>query len=255
MDAARATDAVALPRKVAWRSHVAWLREHWQPGEHISILVPTGGGKSYLVVKGLLTLPALQHARILYVDDKGDDPTTMEFGAPIDRYPLSRWSRRPDPEHFRLLVPAWTWAAKQREADGIERARLVVGDALEAWYRESSPDRPSVLVVDETFALTDTQPPSLALAAPMKRAWRKARYRAHSVIALTQRPAGVPRDFYDQATHLYLGPILDHAARQRLREIGGNSRIIEEVVATLQRWEFLFIGDKGRLMHIVKVGE
>lgn len=254
MAAVLATEGLALPRKVAWRSHVAWLREHFQPGEHISVLVPTGGGKSYLCVNGLLKLPAIEHARVLFVDDKGDDPTTSEFGLAIPRYPLGRFHRAPKPEHYRLLVPDWTWSAKQRESDGVERARQVVGDALEAWYRQGTADSPSILVVDETFALTDSLPPSLKLASPMRRAWRKARYKGLSVIALTQRPAGVPRDFYDQATHLYLGRMQDHDERRRLREIGGNAKVIEEIVATLEDREFLFLGRKGRFMHIVEVG-
>ena len=70
-------------------------------------------------------------------------------------------------------------------------------EPLDAFYEEAEdPSDPlskedacaSLLIVDETFALTDTRPPSLDLAPMMKKYWRKARYKGVSVIALTQAP-------------------------------------------------------------------
>lgn len=262
-------DVAALNRElriahVSWRAHIAWMREHFHPGQHLSIVVPTGGGKSYLVVgpDGLLhRLPALQHARVLFIDDKGDDETTIGFGQPISEYPLG-WrtrlatrDRQPEePEHYRLIVPDWEWSPTGSHTRGVEHARAVVGRALNAWYKEASSERPSIVVLDETAAITGTSPPSLNLAPLAKRNWRKLRYKKGSQIALTQAPLGVPSEFYHQPTHLYLGPILDQEQRRRLREIGGNSKAIERCVEQLKDHEFLFLGNKGRHMHIVMVG-
>jgi len=248
--------------RVSWRAHVAWMREHFHPGQHISVIVPTGGGKSFLVIRGLLpALPAVWRSRILLVDDKGDDPTTRDFGEPIDRYPLplvrrmQRGRQREDrPEHYRLIVPDWTWSPDGSTSRGVEHARRVVGTALDAWYKEAHEGSPSVLILDETAALTGVKPPSLNMAPVVKRNWRKIRYRAGSQIALTQAPLGVPSEFYHQPTHLYLGPILDQEQRRRMREIGGNTKTIEYEVEQLQDREFLFLGNKGRHMHIVMVG-
>lgn len=250
-------------RRVGWRSHVAWLREHFEAGQHVSIVVPTGGGKSYLTVEGILKLPVFRHVRVLFVDDKGDDETTMGFGAPILQYPLSlrdrlrmRQTRKGEepPEHYRLIVPDWEWTPDGSHNRGVQHAREVVGRALNAWYKEARSDRPSAVVLDETAALTGTRPPSLNLSPLAKRNWRKIRYRRGSQIALTQAPLGVDSEFYHQPTHLYLGPILDQEQRRRLREIGGNSKVIEHVVEQLDDREFLFLGHKGRHMHVVMVG-
>lgn len=255
----------AIPR-VGWRAHMTWLAENFYPGQHITILNPTGGGKSYLVLRGPLSLPAVKHARVLFVDDKeGKDKTTRKFGTPITRYPVSRRERPKDrnaPEHYRLIVPDWEWEPNG-SGKGTERAQNVVGSAINAFYREaedpsdeesSKHARASILVIDETFALTDTKPPSLDLAPLVKRGLRKSRFKGQSLICLSQAPLGLPSDVYTQPTHLYIGQMLDQRYRERLREIGGNSKAIQECVATLGQYEFLFLGNKGQVMRVVKVG-
>ncbi len=251
--------------RVAWSSHISWLRDHLLPGQHISVLVPTGGGKSYLVMEGLMQLPVIEHSRVLLIDDKGQDKTTRNFGSPIHQYPFDLRTKlrvRDKLPHYRLIVPDWTWSPTGSHSHGVDHARQVVGRALEAFYAEaedptdpaSAEDaQPSVLIVDETFALTDSHPPSLNLAPMLKKYWRKARYKAVSVIALTQAPLGVPSEFYHQPTHLYLGRILDKRQQERLREISGNSIVIEETVSQLDDYEFLFIGNKGKHMCRVMV--
>jgi len=263
MNVALATSRV---RPVQWASHVDWLREHLRPGEHISVIVSTGGGKSHLICRGLLQLPAIAHARVLLVDDKGDDPVTREWGLPIQEYPLgvrAQWAARELPPHYRLVVPDWTWSSSGTHESGVAKARLVVGRALDAFYNEarnpadpSAPDDAlaSVVVIDEAYALTANRPPSLNLAPLVIRNWRKGRYRALTQIALSQEPLWMPSEFYGQPSHLYLGRIQDKRQQDRLREIGGNTEVIAETVSRLDDHEFLFLGQKGKHMAVVKVG-
>ena len=260
-----ATD-IAGVRRIAWDSHVRWLREHLAPGEHISILVPTGGGKSYLVVNGLLELPVIRHSRVLFVDDKGNDRTTRTWGSAIAEYPLGLRARvrlRDQLPHYRLVVPDWTWSSTGSHTRGVEHARQVVGRALDAFYNEAEDPAdegaredatPSVVVLDETYALTATRPPSLNLAPLVIRNWRKGRYLALTQIAMSQEPAWLPGEFYSQPTHLYIGPILDARRQDRLKEIGGDTEVIRRVVGRLGQFEFLFLGEKARVLSVVKVG-
>lgn len=257
---------IAGVRRVQWPSHERWLREHLEPGQHVTVITMTGGGKSYLVVEGLLKLPAIRHARVLMVDDKGRDRSTREWGSAIAEYPLpvaTRVRLRDRLPHYRLVIPDWTWSSTGGHTRGVEHARRVVGRALDAWYREAEDPadeqagedaQASVVVIDELFALTSSKPPSLDLAPLVVNLWRKGRYRALSVIALTQEPAWIPGEAYSQPTHLYVGQILDGRRRDRLQEIGGDTDRIKDVVGRLEQHEFLFIGCKGRVMSIVKVG-
>jgi hypothetical protein len=264
MSVALATDRVLTVR---WESHVHWLREHLRPGQHVSVIQPTGGGKSYLVVEGLLKLPAIDHARVLFIDDKeGKDQTTREFGTLIHEYPLGlrkQHGMREQLPHYRLVVPDWTWSSTGSHVAGVARARALVGRALDAFYLEAEdPADPqaredaqaSVVVIDEAYALTAHRPPSLNLAPLVVRNWRKGRYKGLSQVALSQEPLWMPSEFYSQPTHLYLGRILDRRQQERLREIGGNTQVIIETVSRLGEFEFLFLGNKGTHMAVVKVG-
>jgi len=230
------------------------------------VLVPTGGGKSYLAVKGLLRLPVIEHARVLLVDDKGRDRSTRDWGSPIGEYPLGLTARmrlRERPPHYRLVVPEWTWSSTGSHTQGVEHARAVVGRALYAFYQEAEDPtdegagedaQASVVVLDETYALTASKPPSLNLAPLVVNLWRKGRYKALTLIALSQEPAWLPGEFYSQPTHLYIGKILDARRQDRLREIGGDTDRIKEVVGKLDDHEFLFLGNKAQLLSVVKVG-
>lgn len=264
---------------MSWRGHQEWLRHNWHSGQHVSVIVPTGGGKSYLVVKGLMTMPMMRAARVMLIDDKGNDESTRDFGQAITQYPLpphptespARWWRRqkrehgPDaerqkqPEHYRLIVPDWQWNPSARtDEEGFSRARQVVGTALDQTYREGD----WVVILDEARALTDVKAPGLNLRGLIIRDWVKGRYKGVTVVALTQSPVEVPGQMYDQATHLYLGHNQDFRRLSRLKEIGGNAKVIEQVVSQLEpgdgqggtRPEFLFLGNKGRTMQIVSVG-
>jgi len=257
---------IAGVRRVQWASHERWLRDNFEPGQHITVITQTGGGKSYLVVRGLLTLPAIRHARVLMIDDKGRDRSTREWGSAIADYPLSLTARmrfRDRPPHYRLVVPDWTWSSRGGRSAGVDHARQVVGHALDSFYREAEDPadegagedaQASVVVIDELFALTASKPPSLDLAPLVVNLWRKGRYRALSVIALTQEPTWVPGEAYSQPTHLYVGQILDGRRRDRLQEIGGDTDRIKEIVGRLDDHEFLFLGNKARMLSIVKVG-
>lgn len=252
--------------RVSWLTHIRWMRENFFPGQHISVIVPTGGGKSHLAVEGILKLPAISHARVLYLDDKHKDKTTRNFGIPIAEYPISlskRLSLREHTPHYRLLIPDWTWSSTKSHERGVENARNTVGRAINAFYNEAddpsdeiAPDdaMPSILVADETYALVADKPPSLNLRPLLVKCWRKGRFKAFSVIALTQEPIWMPSEFYTQASHLYLGKILDQRQVDRLREIGGNTKLISDTVSKLGQHEFLFLGNKGDHMQIVKVG-
>ena len=63
-----------MPR-VRWTDHLAYLSEVWEPGQHVSIIDPTGGGKTYLATRGLLPLWADYHKGVILLDTKGDDET------------------------------------------------------------------------------------------------------------------------------------------------------------------------------------
>ena len=245
MNAATAT----VPR-VSWSQHIRELSDEWEPGMHVSIIGRTGWGKTVLK-RELLSLWS-QTPRILTLDIKEGGDIELQGGEPITAYPpTSQMQQRiarmwvdtdgaeGTHEHLRLLIP--------KGVENREQAKVIVKAALNDVYNNGD----VVLDVDEVRAITDAQSPFLGLGAYMVQLWVYGRYENVTVITATQAPRWVPGEFYDQPTYLYIARLRDQRAVVRLREIGGNSAVIESVVRNLRKHEFLFIRDAEE-MQIVR---
>jgi hypothetical protein len=205
---------------------------------HVSIIAPNGNGKTYLELNGLL--PALRDEQVVFLDVKGWDTE-------INRHRLRRIRRLPTriERNWRDTAP-YARHYVFRANDSVETAKL-----LEKCYAEGG----WTIVLDEERAITDRHP-SLGLNAQIEKYRLRGRGRV-CLIAGTQAPRWVASSFYEQAHHLYIARIEDKRARRRLQEIGGNSEVIDSVVANLGRYEYLYIGplqeDGRRIMEVTKV--
>jgi len=97
---------------LAWPDFKDWFASVWNPGEHLSVIAPTGAGKTTLV-GGLLDL----RRYVLALDPKGGDSTLSGLG--YDR--LAKW---PGEKELAATV------AKNDE-DG-KPSRFLVGPAVKA---------------------------------------------------------------------------------------------------------------------------
>lgn len=246
-----ATTQVQLPQRIAWAQHRAWLDHNWHAGQHVSIVAVTGGGKSFLIRYGLL--PLWKDYRVLVVDNKGDDPTLASLG-----HRVSSWREIEDLEGnqdnqdrtYRLVVPEWDYRPGGRSAEGLRRAQEVVGTALHSAYRQGD----WVIVLDETRAVTDSQSKfALGLQGVAENIWQRGRSRRVTLIAATQQPIWMPSSFYSQPSILYVARMLEPPT-DHLREIGGDTRLMKQVLPTLRRWEFLVIERDTGNMSITRAG-
>jgi len=67
---------------LSWNSFVDWFKLAWEPGDHLTVIAPTGAGKTTLV-SGLLNM----RRYVLALDPKGGDDTLMSLGYPR----LTQW--------------------------------------------------------------------------------------------------------------------------------------------------------------------
>lgn len=234
-----------------WRDFEPMLAAELEGGEHVSIFASTGDGKTHLIRWGLL--PFYRRDPVLILDVKRDRGTLRGCGTRVQRFPSwlqlqkyrnrrldsEAWER--DPEVWRLCPPLYRWSGRGASRER-EQARLVVGQSIDRVLHEGG----WVLVADDATLITDPRPPGLDLGAPMRAAWKMGRDRPLTVIAATQQPAGVPTEMYDQATHIFLGGTDDERRHERLAEIGGNRRLLQLVVATLNEKEFLYVHGRRR---------
>lgn len=227
------TNVGPIPR-VSWEEHYDYLDRTWRPGQHCSIICPTGGGKSHLIRHGLL--PIWRKSRLIAIDPTADD---LNYGVPFRHV-----SRFPGKLQRQGVTPEWYRLTPSLDAEGREATRGV----LQGVYREGA----WVVDIDELRVITDPNAPCFGLKPEYENLMLRARKRRVTVIAATQAPRWVPSSFYDQPTHIYIGKILDEVARKRLREISGaETKEIVYVVAKLGRFEFLYVGPDERL-EIVK---
>lgn len=237
-----ASEATRVPI-TRWADHHARMVDNWEQSStpHVSIISPTGNGKSYLVGRGLI--PALRDEQVMLLDAKGWDSEINRLGfRTVRKFPtqFERRLRDSDREYSRCY--------RFMATDPVSTATLV-----EKCYNEGN----WTIIFDEERAIADTPPEGLGLKGVIEKIRLRGRGRV-SAISGTQAPRFVGSSFYDQASHLYLARLEDARTRKRLQEIGGNSKVIDYIVSRLGRYEYLYIGpltERGvRRMEIVKVG-
>jgi len=224
--------------RVSWENHLSYLNQVWEPGQHISVIAPTGrGGKTYMVTRGLL--PDWSDFRVIYLDVKDHDNTLVpRKGRPFFQHTVHRFPSRlqvemaSQPKWFRLHVKSGlagqSLAAQQR----------VVYDALAKAYKQ----RDWIIIADEMKFLADSS--GLNLYGPLRDIWTRGRSSV-TLVAMTQSPSFIPTEAYSQAQHLYLGR-LNAEGNKRLGEIGGtiDYKLVRQTLGNVRKHQFLYI-DKG----------
>jgi hypothetical protein len=215
------------------------LRSEWEPGQHFSVVAPTGYGKSLLTVRGLL--PRFTHTVTL--DVKGDDPELRRAGQKVPRFPTrldllkAELSDR-NPE-FRFRVhPGGLGTAARAAFDDVFRKAWAAGSKRRtagSW----------LINIDETRIMAD----HLGMQKHLTTGWVLGRSKGITILAGTQAPRFVPSEFYDQVTWLAIGRFRDERTLKRLSEIGGtvgDNADLRDILPHLQRSrsrrEFLILG-------------
>jgi hypothetical protein len=247
--------AAALPKRISWAQHRAWLDHNWHRGQHVSIIAATGDGKSYLVREGLLPLWA--DYRVLILDVKGDDETLAGLGQLVHSFPAVEDNPQQQPPAgervYRLLVPEFEWSprsgSKRRDSPGLRRAQEVAGTALHRCYQQGD----WLIVLDEARAIVDNEQAfGLGLRGVVENIWQRGRSRGVALVSCTQQPLWMPSSFYSQPSVLYIARMLEPPTN-RLREIGGDTQLMRRTLPKLARYEFLVV-ERGGRTGIVKVG-
>jgi hypothetical protein len=238
---------------VTWEWVKEYLQENWEAGDHMSIMARTNMGKSHLLGHVTTLCPGEE---LVIIDTKGGDPVLDRLGRAVKSYPPPWLSdvRAPDwmvsdertahdkawGRHYRVVVP--DSLRKRGGHHGIEEAREEVQKALRAAYRNGS----TIVAIDEIRDLTDARPPGLGLGQLVDTMFRKARVRKVSLVAATQAPRYAGTSFYDQSTIYMIGSILDGRVRQRLDEIGGDTKRLQRALDRLPDRHFVLV--HGRTM-------
>jgi hypothetical protein len=205
---------VAQPSEVqalTWREFKEFMAERWQPGEHINLVVRTGGGKTNFA-GGVVTT----RKYVLALDVKGGDKTLQKLGwERLTKWPPTRQERQDiaDGKPFRRIV-----GSTDKSPLGKQKRYALCKQVIKAALQEGGW---TVLATDLKIL---SHPKFGALWDDIEELLLLARDMGVSVITDMQRVSGQPREASDQATWFVVGYTRDRDAAGRLSEMMGRPR-------------------------------
>lgn len=237
-------------REVVYFERSQFLTEVWDynAGEHVTVLAPTGGGKTQLAYDLLGHTMKPELPAVIFVMKPRDD-TVVEYTKKHKLRTVRNWPPTRDnmmARVFREKPKGWVlWPIESGDPDlDDHRHRTIFQRAIRERYRKGS----CITFADETFSLER----ELDLSKDLNRVWTKGRSMGDGLWAASQRPRYISLWAY-QAHHLFLANDPDVESQKRLSEIGGgvDPEVVRTTLPTLKQYEFLYINRDERAMCIV----
>lgn len=215
-----------------------YFKDQWQPGEHVSIIAPTGAGKT-TIATGLLGL----RKYVLALDAKGGDSTLEGLGYPrLSKWPglkdMGRTVERNDNEG---LVSRYVIGNKARSTEEMKRLYEVIREAVVGSWEMGG----WTVYADELMILTD--PRQFNLRTEVDRMLIAARDRGISFVSSYQAPTWVTPMAGKQATYVFVSYTRDTDVVNRLAEILGRPKAeIRGAVRGLEKYSWIIVGRDPR---------
>ena len=222
-----------------------FLRHYWEyaAGEHVTVLGPTGSGKTQLQWE-LLNVTATVRVPAVVLSMKPRDVTTSRWARRMKLRTVRSW---PPPRRLpgQAYPRGWVvWPRHSFDIDMDDAAhKRIYRDVLQESYRHG--DR--IVVVDEILAATD-----LGLEKIMRAGWTRGRSMGMGLWGGSQKPTHIPTWAYNQAEHLFLFRDPDKRSRDRFDEIGGmDSGQLKVWVNSLRKYQCLYVRRTGPAVCVI----
>jgi hypothetical protein len=199
----------------------------WKQGEHLTLVGPTGGGKTTLAT---MLLPRRDY--VLVLATKKRDPLISRLRKDGYETITNAEAINKQISHRFILAPPLS-----RGVSSLNRQRNVFEDALNTAFRQTG----WTVYLDEARYVCDY----LGLAAHTELLWQQGRSLGVTMVAGTQRPVRIPLFAYDQATHLFFWRDNDEQNLKRIGGLGGvSARRIKDAVGVLALHEVLYLNTR-----------
>lgn len=217
-----------------------FLTRKWvcRPGEHVTIIGPTGCGKSTLAYQLIDAIATPEHP-VVSLLKKPRDPVIIAAAKRMGLRKIDNW-----PPPGALWHPrkprGWLLHPRTVFRPEIDRPRKMVifRRALLDGYRRGG----RILYVDDAYGISET----LDLREDLIELWTELRSMDGELWTSFQKPSHVPLWAYSQAEHIFLFHDPDKRARERFAEIGGiDPDMIKAMVMQLARHQCLYIKRDG----------
>lgn len=236
-------DPSSVPR-VPWDEFLPDFMMNWGPNvhghaEHLTVIGPTGQGKTTLMLALLEERVRLRASNVVIIATKPRDATLTELahrGWPIIR----EWPPGYGQEHVIL----WPKFGDVRTA--AQRQRRTIEPILAEIFADGG----RTVFIDEVAYFHE----NLGLTRLMDMFWKQGRSMNLLMLGGTQRPTKVPRAMFSEASWFAAFRTADEDELRRVGEIGGtDSKLIREVMRTLAPHEFLMVQTRTGVMVVSKV--
>lgn len=215
-----------------------------RPDEHVTILGPTGSGKTTLAQQLLERAATPENPAVILVM-KPRDRTTAEWMGRVAYRKVTTWPQ--PPSIWRPRKPPgyvlWPRHVFNTDLDNAAHYRIFERALMDCYKRGHR-----IVFADETTGLQ-----RLGLTEELETIWERGRSQPCSLWACSQRPAYISSHAYNQSSHVFLAYIKDKRSRDRFGEISGvDEQLVRTTVANLRRYEWLYIRQEDQAMCIVE---
>lgn len=220
------------PDVLEWEQFKEMFADAYEEGEHVSLVGPTGTGKSVAGIELCKVLGARRAvdnrpARVTVLADKPRDDTIMRLHKENEWPIIKEWPPSYGQEH--CIV--WPRTADEKVQRSIFRPLLA------AVYQEGG----QAVYIDEAAYFSDPLPDGLGLRGQLGKFWRAARSNKAAVIAGTQRPCAVPRLMWSEPSWVLVFAVEDEDDLKRVAQLSGRPIAVWRTVPQLGGHEFLCI--------------
>lgn len=238
---------------VVSREEFCSARFVYKPGQHVTFGGPSQWGKTSLCFD-LLEYVATPELPAYVAVSKPKDKVTEQRGRDLDYRFVEEWPAPPSLKYVFNGKPSG-YIVKPRFGDinkDAETTGKVLGNLLADRYIAGIHDKNGILVLDDTLVKAKVQ----GLDKQMVTLSAMAGAMGLGAWMFVQKPTGAGQAVlmsYSNSEHIFLTHDKDERNRRRYNEIGGfDSKLIFHVVATLGRFQFLYVNAEGQMCIVDK---